>query len=206
MSENPGLVIVVDDDTGYREALDGLLRSVGLEVMLFGSVAEFLRAGVPDGPCCLVLDVRMPGQSGLELQDELNRMGASPPIIFISGHGDVPMTVRAMKAGAVEFLEKPLRDQDLLDAIHVAMARDKTRRAGEAVLADLRRRFDSLTARERQVMAQVVVGRLNKQIAGDLGVSEITVKVHRGQMMKKMGVRTVADLVRMSDSLSASVS
>ncbi|WP_304186878.1 response regulator transcription factor [Phenylobacterium aquaticum] len=197
-------IIVVDDDLGVREALDSLLRSVGLSVLLFGSVQEFLAAKLPDAPCCLVLDVRLPGQSGLDLQDELSRADIRLPIIFITGHGDIPMTVRAMKAGAVEFLAKPFRDQDLLDAVRLGLAQDRTRRQEDAGEAELRRKFETLTPREREVLALVTTGRLNKQIAGEIGVSEITVKVHRGQAMRKMAARSLADLVRMADRLGLS--
>ncbi|WP_304191502.1 response regulator transcription factor [Phenylobacterium aquaticum] len=197
-------MIVVDDDLGVREALDSLLRSVGLSVLLFGSVQEFLAAKLPDAPCCLVLDVRLPGQSGLDLQDELSRADIRLPIIFITGHGDIPMTVRAMKAGAVEFLAKPFRDQDLLDAVRLGLAQDRTRRQEDAGEAELRRKFETLTPREREVLALVTTGRLNKQIAGEIGVSEITVKVHRGQAMRKMAARSLADLVRMADRLGLS--
>ncbi len=197
-------IIVVDDDLGVREALDSLLRSVGLSVLLFGSVQEFLAAKLPDAPCCLVLDVRLPGQSGLDLQDELSRADIRLPIIFITGHGDIPMTVWAMKAGAVEFLAKPFRDQDLLDAVRLGLAQDRTRRQEDAGEAELRRKFETLTPREREVLALVTTGRLNKQIAGEIGVSEITVKVHRGQAMRKMAARSLADLVRMADRLGLS--
>jgi FixJ family two-component response regulator len=206
MSAVAGCVIVVDDDESVREALQGLLRSVGLGVVVFGSVPEFLAADLPCSPRCLVLDVRLPGQSGLDLQAELAKAGVSLPIIFITGHGDIPMSVRAMKAGAVEFLTKPFRDQDLLDAIQVALSQDRSQQEEDAAEAALRRRFDSLTPRERQVFSFVVTGLLNKQIAGEIGVSEITVKVHRGQVMKKMGARTVVDLVRMADRLKLSAS
>ena len=202
MTEPAPTVIVVDDDQGVREALEGLLRSVGLRPRLHGSVAEFLTAAAPSGPSCLILDVRLPGQSGLDLQDELTRAGINLPIIFITGHGDIPMSVRAMKAGAVEFLAKPFRDQDLLDAIQIALDRDRIRREEGALAAELQARFDSLTPRERQVLALVARGLLNKQIAGEIGVTEITVKVHRGQVMRKMGARTLVDLVRMADKLS----
>jgi len=194
-------VLLVEDDLSVREALEDLLASVGQDVRAFGSVPEFLAAPRPDGPCCLVLDVRLPGQSGLDLQAELAKAELSPPIIFITGHGDIAMSVRAMKAGAVEFLAKPFRDQDLLDAIQVAIGRDRIAREAHAALADLRARFASLSPRERQVMSQVVTGRLNKQIAADIGLSDFTVKVHRGQVMRKMKARSVADLVRMADRL-----
>lgn len=201
MSGGPAHVIVVDDDIGVREALDGLLRSVGLKVSLFGSVADFLGAPLPERPRCLILDVRLPGRSGLDLQAELTGAGVGLPIIFITGHGDIPMSVGAMKAGAVEFLSKPFRDQDLLDAIQVALERDRAQVAGAKVEAALRARLETLTVRERQVFALVATGLLNKQIAGEIGVAEITVKVHRGQVMKKMGARSIVDLVRMADGL-----
>ncbi len=204
MTEAPGTVIVVDDDASVREAVDSLLRALGFHVILFGSVTEFMAAAPPGGPICLVLDVRLPGQSGLDLQDKLAQAGVRAPIIFITGHGDIPMTVRAMKAGAVEFLAKPFRDQDLLDAIQVALQRDRQRLLDQGVEAELRDRLDALTPRERQVMAYVATGLLNKQIAAAIGVSEITVKVHRGQVMRKMGARSVADLVRMADRLGLS--
>lgn len=204
MTQAAATVIVIDDDPAMREALDSLLRSVGMKVRSFASVQAFLDAGSPEGSCCLVLDVRLPGQSGLDLQDLLARSGVHIPIIFITGHADVPMTVRAMKAGAVEFLEKPFREQELLDAIQVAVAKDRERRDCDALLADLRQKQDNLTARQRQIMPLVAAGLLNKQIAAKLGVSEITVKVHRGQMMRKMGARTLAELVRMADRLGIS--
>jgi FixJ family two-component response regulator len=202
MSEPTPTVVVVDDDAAVREALQNLLHSVGLKVQVFGSVQEFLHGKRPDGPSCLVLDVRLPGQSGLDLQHELGKANIHLPIIFITGHGDIPMSVRAMKAGAVEFLTKPFRDQELLDAIQLALERDRARRELEQTVAALRGDFESLTPREREVMAHVVSGRLNKQIAGDLGLSEITVKVHRGNVMRKMHARSLADLVRMADRLS----
>ncbi|PZM15744.1 response regulator transcription factor [Rhizobium tubonense] len=194
-------VIVIDDDPEIREALGSLLRSVGFGVRLLASVGDFLRSGRPNGPTCLVLDVRLPGQSGLDFQLELSRENIRLPIVFITGHGDIPMSVQAMKGGAVEFLTKPFRDQDLLDAVQVGLARDRTWLENEQALATVRARFDSLTPREREVMALVVTGRLNKQIAGDLGVSEITVKVHRSQVMQKMGTRSLPELARMADKL-----
>jgi len=201
MSAAPAHVIVVDDDVGVREAIDGLLRSVGLRVSLHGSVADFLAAPLPPRPRCLILDVRLPGRSGLDLQAELTSAGVALPIIFITGHGDIPMSVGAMKAGAVEFLPKPFRDQDLLDAINLALDRDRSQLAGAAAEAALRARLETLTVRERQVFGLVASGLLNKQIAGEIGVAEITVKVHRGQVMKKMGARSIVDLVRMADAL-----
>lgn len=204
MSEQGGCVIVIDDDAAMREALEHLLQSVGIRVTTHASVAEFSACPLPDGPCCLVLDVRLPGQSGLEFQQQLARRGMHIPIIFVTGHADVRMSVRAMKAGAVEFLEKPFRDQDLLDAVEVALSRDRLRRAEVQALKALEARLETLTVRERQIMPLVAAGKLNKQIAAELGVTEITVKVHRGQMMRKMGARTLADLVRMADKLNLS--
>ena len=201
-SEQRPYVIVIDDDAEIREGLGNLVRSVGFQFKLFGSVAEFLKGELPDGPTCLVSDVRMPGQSGLELQRELSsKTRRQIPIIFITAHGDIPMSVRAMKGGAIEFLTKPFRDQDLLDAIAVGHARDRAWLCKERELADLLVRYDSLTPREREVMGGVVSGRLNKQIAADLGISEITVKVHRGQVMRKMHASSSPDLARMSDKL-----
>lgn len=201
MREEQPIVFVVDDDLKVRNSLENLLGSVGLEVRLFGSTLEFLNSPRPDVPACLVLDVRLPGLSGLALQRELNRLSVDLPIIFVSGHADVPMTVRAMKAGAVEFLTKPYREQDLLDAIQVGIERDRARRQELRSLAGLQQRFAALTPREREVMDLVVSGLMNKQIAAKLQVSEITVKVHRGHVMRKMQARSLADLVRIADRL-----
>jgi FixJ family two-component response regulator len=201
MSEERAVVIVVDDDPSMRRSLETLLRSVGHEVRVFSSADEFMNAKQPDAPGCLVLDVRLPGMSGLTFQQELAKAGVALPVIFITGHGDVPMTVRAMKAGAVEFLTKPFDDQVLLDAIHAAIERDRARRRETASLAELQTRYRGLTERERQVMKLVVAGRVNKQIAADLGLSLVTVKVHRGQVMRKMLARSVPELVRMADRL-----
>ena len=194
-------IVVIDDDASMRRALDNLLKSVGFEVELFSSPQEFLHSERPDRPGCIVLDIRFPGRSGLDMQRDLGQTGTRLPIIFITGYGDIPMSVRAMKAGAVEFLTKPFRDQDLLDAVGAALEADRARRAGEMRLATLRARFDTLTARERQVLSLVVAGRLNKQIAGELGVSEMTVKMHRRQVMRKMQAAGVAQLVRLADQL-----
>ncbi len=204
-SEVPPAIVVIDDDASMRKALDNLLKSVGFEVELFASPQEFLQSERPDRPGCIVLDVRFPGRSGLDMQRDLAQADARLPIIFITGYGDIPMSVRAMKAGAVEFLTKPFRDQDLLDAVGTALERDRTRRVGELRLAELRARFDTLTARERQVMSLVVAGRLNKQIAGELGVSEMTVKMHRRQVMRKMQATGVAQLVRLADQIGIAV-
>src|SRR6202030_1051389 len=189
------------DDPGMRQALCSLLRSVGLAVQAFSSARDFLNARLIDAPSCLALDVRLPGLSGLDLQRELADRDLQIPIIFMTGHGDVPMTVRAMKAGAVDFLIKPFRDQDLLDAVASAIQRDQARRDDEKKIADVRTRFSSLTAREREIMALVASGLLSKQIAAQIGVTEITVKVHRSHLMKKMAARSVADLVRMAQAL-----
>ena len=201
MMDTEALVCVVEDDAALRESLINLLRSVGLQVAAFASAQEFLRSPPPEVPSCLVLDVRLPGLSGLELQQQLAAGDMAIPIIFITGYGDIPMSVQAMKAGAVEFLTKPFRDQDLLDAIHQALARDRTAREQRAKSEDLRRRYRALTPRERDVLARVVTGRLNKQIAGELGTSEAAVKVHRQHVMAKMGAGSLAELVRMADRL-----
>jgi FixJ family two-component response regulator len=195
------IVYVVDDDSSVREAIKSLIRSVGLRVETFGTAQEFLKSARPDAPGCVVLDVRLPGLSGLDLQRELAANGINLPVIFITGHGDIPMSVRAMKAGALEFLTKPFRDQDLLDAIQQALERDRGARQQRSETAELRERFDSLTAREREVMGLVVSGLLNKQIAGELGTSEVTIKIHRSQVMKKMGAGSLAELVRMTEKL-----
>jgi RNA polymerase sigma factor (sigma-70 family) len=197
------IVYVIDDDSSIREAITSLIESVGMCVEAFGSAKEFMASSRRNAPACLVLDVRMPGLSGLDLQRELTDAGIRIPIIFITGHGDIPMSVRAMKAGAVEFLTKPFRDQDLLDAIAQAIDRDRELRKQQAGIADLRDRFERLTPREREVMELVVAGLLNKQIAVRLGISEITVKLHRHQVMEKMKADSLADLVRMAEKLSA---
>jgi FixJ family two-component response regulator len=194
-------VFVVDDDASVREALDGLFRSIGLQATTFGSAAEFLQHKLPDAPSCLVLDVRLPGLSGLDFQAELAATGLHIPIIFMTGHGDIPMTVKAMKAGAVEFLPKPFRDQDMLDAVQQALERDRERRQRNSGLAKLKSSFDTLTPREQEVMGLVTAGLMNKQVAGEIGVSEITAKVHRGNIMRKMGAKSLAELVRMADAL-----
>jgi FixJ family two-component response regulator len=194
-------VVVIDDDLETREALGSLLRSVGLQARLLASVADFLKTGRPTGPTCLVLDVRLPGRSGLDFQQDAVAAEMHLPIVFITGHGDIPMSVRAMKGGAIEFLTKPFRHQDLLDAVQVGLTRDRAWLKNAEAIATLRRRYDSLTPREREVLALVVTGRLNKQIAGDLGVTENTVKEHRGQVMRKLGASSVLDLARMADNL-----
>lgn len=195
------VVVIVDDDAAVRDALDSLFRSIGLRTLSYASPAELLQGTVPDGPGCLILDVRLPGISGLDLQEQLARHGIALPIVFMTGHGDIPMSVRAMKAGAVDFLPKPFRDQDMLDAVAAAIERDILRRAGASALDEVRTRYATLTPREREVMAHVASGLMNKQVAGLLGLSEITVKIHRGNVMRKMGVRTLADLVRQAQAL-----
>ena len=201
MSEKEGLVFVIDDDGAMRRSLENLISSVGLEVEGFPSAQEFLRSKRADVPSCLVLDVRLPGLSGLDLQKRMVEAAMEIPIIFITGHGDIPMTVKAMKAGAVEFLTKPFREQDLLDAVQQALERDRKTREQRGEIEQLRRRVDSLTPRERDVLKLVVTGLLNKQIAGELGTSETTVKIHRHQVMEKMAANSLAELVRMSDRL-----
>src|SRR6516165_8128418 len=201
MGEANPTVLVIDDDPEFRDSVVRLLRTVGLETRQFSSVVDFLKADPSDGPTCLVLDVRLPGQSGLELQRELAAANRQLPIIFITAHGDIPMTVQAMKGGAIEFLTKPFRDQDLLDAIEAGLARDRARREGEKALDVIRERFDSLSTREREVMIRVTAGRLNKQIAADIGITESTVKVHRSHLMRKMKARSLPELIRMADML-----
>lgn len=194
-------VFVVDDDELMREALSTLFRSVGLRVDAFGTAAELLRTEMPDVASCLVLDVRLPGVSGLDFQSELAKANIHIPVIFMTGHGDVPMSVRAMKAGAVDFLTKPFRDQDMLDAVMAALERDRQRREVESASTDIKHRLEQLTPREREVMILVTSGLMNKQVAAELGVSEITVKIHRGNAMRKMGAKSLADLVRMAEAL-----
>jgi FixJ family two-component response regulator len=205
MKDTDVMVFVVDDDAPMRESLKNLIRSVGLRVELYSSAQEFLESNRPDVPSCLVLDVRLPGLSGLELQRRTTEAGMEIPIIFITGYGDIPMTVDAMKAGAVEFLAKPFRDQDLLDAIQQALQRDRKARDQRAALEGLRSRFASLTPREREVMARVVAGLLNKQVGVELSMSETTVKIHRHQVMEKMGAGSLPELVRMADRLGITV-
>jgi FixJ family two-component response regulator len=201
LDTNP-TVLIIDDDPEFRDSVGRLLRTVGLDTKQFSSVSEFFSAApTPDGPTCLVVDVRLPGRSGLELQRELAAANRQLPIIFITAHGDIPMTVQAMKGGAIEFLTKPFRDQDLLDAIESGLARDRARRESDKALGLLRERFDTLSLREREIMIQATAGRLNKQIANDLGISESTVKVHRTNLMRKMKARSLPELSRMADAL-----
>ena len=201
MKQPSGTVIVIDDDQSVRTSLQRLFGSVGLAAIGFESAEEFSAAAVPDMPACLIVDVRLPGPSGLEFQDQLLRAGISVPIIFITGYGDVRTSVRAMKSGAIEFLTKPLHDQELLDAVHSALRQDKARREQDETLAQLKAKADTLSKREHEVMTLVAAGRLNKQIAAELGISEVTVKLHRGQVMKKMKTRSVTELVRIVDRL-----
>ena len=203
MSEAQALVVVIDDDPDIRNALQGLLETVDLQAALYATASEFLASKRPQGPCCIVVDVRLPGLSGLDFQQQLAGENIPIPVIFITGHGDIPMSVRAMKAGAVEFLTKPLRDQDLLDAIQAALRHDRARLEDERTVADLRNRHDSLTAREREVMALLVSGRVNKQIAAEAGISEVTVRLHRGQIMRKMHASSLADLIRIADKIKS---
>jgi FixJ family two-component response regulator len=197
--EPQSMVFVVDDDASMRDAMQRLFQSVGLQAEAFASAAEFLRSKLADVPCCLVLDVRLPGLSGLDFQTELAKANIQVPIVFMTGHGDIPMTVKAMKAGAIEFLPKPFRDQDMLDAVRVGLERDRVRREGEKAIANVRGKFASLTPREQEVMGFVTAGLMNKQIAGEMQLAEITVKLHRGSVMRKMEAKSLADLVRMAD-------
>jgi FixJ family two-component response regulator len=199
--ETDTIVFVIDDDPSMRKALTNLFRSVGLRAEVFGSAREWLESKLPEVASCLVLDIRLPGPSGLDFQAELAKANIQIPIIFMTGHGDIPMTVKAMKAGAVDFLTKPFRDQDMLDAVAVAIERDRTRRKEEKIVAELRAVFETLTTRERDVLALVASGLMNKQIAAEIGLAEITVKIHRGHLMRKMGARSLADLVRMAEML-----
>ena len=199
--ETEAIVFVVDDDPSMRKALSNLFRSVGLRAEVFGSARELLESELPEVASCLVLDIRLPGPSGLDFQAELAKANIQIPIIFMTGHGDIPMTVKAMKAGAVDFLTKPFRDQDMLDAVTIAIERDRTRRKDEKIVAELRAVFETLTARERDVLALVASGLMNKQIAAEIGLAEITVKIHRGHIMRKMGAKSLADLVRMAEML-----
>jgi|SRR5579863_793164 FixJ family two-component response regulator len=201
MSDTKATVLVIDDDQDFRESIGRLLRSLDLDVLLFASVSEFLRSNLPDTPICVVLDVRLPGQSGLDLQRELVSANRLFPIIFVTGHGDIPMSVQAMKGGAIEFLTKPFRDQALLDAIQLGLSRDRVRRQEETALTALRDRFGSLSPREREIVIQVARGRLSKQIADDIGIAEATVKVHRSRAMRKMHAHSLPELGRMADKL-----
>jgi FixJ family two-component response regulator len=199
--ETEAIVFVVDDDPSMRKALTNLFRSVGLRAEVFGSAREWLESKLPEVASCLVLDIRLPGPSGLDFQAELAKANIQIPIIFMTGHGDIPMTVKAMKAGAIDFLTKPFRDQDMLDAVAIAIERDRARRKEQKIVAELRAVFETLTTRERDVLALVASGLMNKQIAAEIGLAEITVKIHRGHLMRKMGARSLADLVRMAEML-----
>src|SRR6267378_4234818 len=201
MPDPNATVLIIDDDSAFRASVARLLGSLGLATRQFASISDFLASELPDGPTCLVLDVRLPGQSGLDLQRDLAAANRELPIIFITGHGDIPMSVQAMKGGAIEFLTKPFRDQELLDAIQLGLSRDRVRRENEKALAALRERFESLSPREREIMIQVAHGRLSKQIAGDIGIAEATVKVHRSRLMHKMKARSLPELSRMADKL-----
>jgi FixJ family two-component response regulator len=201
MPDANSTVFVIDDDPHLRASVGRLLRSLGLDAQQFASISDFLKSDPPDGPSCLVLDVRLPGESGLDFQRELAAANRELPIVFITGHGDIPMSVQAMKGGAIEFLTKPFRDQDLLDAVQLGLSRDRARRENEKALAALRERFESLSPREREIMIQVAHGRLSKQIAGDIGIAEATVKVHRSRLMHKMKARSLPELSRMADKL-----
>jgi FixJ family two-component response regulator len=205
MTEPQSLVFVIDDDASTRETLSSLIRSVGLQVQLFASAQDFMKTKRPDAPSCLVLDIRLPGINGLDFQQKLAHLNIGMPIIFITGHGDIQMSVRAMKAGAIEFLTKPFRDQDLLDAIHAGLEKDRERRRRDAEIAELQTRFASLTPRERQVLPLVVSGRLNKQIAAEIGISEAATKVHRSQLMRKMRADSLPELVRMAEKMGISI-
>jgi FixJ family two-component response regulator len=201
--QQDAMVFIIDDDEAVREGLAALFRSVGLQVKLFASAAEFRQTSLPDVPSCLVLDIRLPGLGGLEFQADLARANIQIPIIFMTGHGDIPMSVRAMKAGALEFLTKPFRDQDMLDAVQLAIEQDRKQHKDAVATFKLKANFETLSAREQQIMSLVAAGLMNKQIAAEIGVSEVTVKVHRGSVMRKMGAKSIADLVRMSDALRA---
>ena len=199
--EETAVVCIIDDDSDVRDGLSSLIRSVGLQVEVFGSAEEFLRTELPSAPCCVILDVRLPGLSGLDFQAEFANGKSNLPIVFITAHGDIPMSVKAIKAGAVEFLTMPFREQDMLDAVRIALERDRERRQSDGVASDVRSRFESLTAREREVVALAVMGRMNKQTAAEIGISEMTVKVHRHNAMQKLGAKSLVDLVRMADIL-----
>jgi len=204
MTEPQPIVFIIDDDISVREGISDLLRSVGLGVQTFASTQEFVNSKRPDAPGCIILDVRLPGRSGLELQQSLGQLGIRLPVIFISAHGDIPISVRAMKSGAMEFLTKPIHEQELLDAVQAGIERDRANRQDNALATELRARFDSLTSREREIMSLVVSGKLNKQIGFQVGLSEMTVKVHRSHVMQKMQAKSLVDLVRMADKLGVS--